>query len=77
MNNLVIFLAVAIGMLIGALLGGLLIFSKIDALLGVDTSDPNKDRYNFIVLCPLEELRKKKYLIVEVKVTNNEEPIVK
>ena len=73
MNNLVIFVAVTIGFAVGYASAIMLIFGKTDALMGVDTSDPDTDRYKMVILCPLKELRKKKYLIVEVKEANNEE----
>ena len=65
--HFVMIASIFIGLLTGAFGSAILIFRKVDALLGVDTSDPEKDKYKFVVLCPLEDLRKKKYLIVEVK----------
>lgn len=73
MNYTLIFVTVAIGFAVGYASAIMLIFGKTDALMGVDTSDPDTDRYKMVILCPLEELRKKKYLIVEVKEANNEE----
>lgn len=56
-----------IGMLLGTIGYSILIFRKVDALMGVDLSDPEKDKYNLVVLCPLEDLRRKRYMIVEIK----------
>ena len=67
--NTIIFFSVAIGLAVGIVGTALIIFRNPDALLGINMSDPEKDKYNFVVLCPLDELHKKKYLIVEVKKT--------
>lgn len=67
--NTLIFFSVAIGLAVGIAGTALIIFGNPDALLGINTADPEKDKYNFVVLCPLDELHKKKYLIVEVKKT--------
>lgn len=63
----VMFFSIAVGLLVGIIGTTMLIFKNIDAVLGINTADPEKDRYNFVILCPLEELHKKKYLIVQVK----------
>lgn len=62
-----IFFSVIFGLISGILGTVYILFRNVDALLGVDTSDPEKDKYNFVILCPLDYLQKKKYLIVEVK----------
>ena len=67
--NTLIFFSVVIGLAVGIVGTALIIFSNPDALLGINTADPEKDKYNFVILCPLDELYKKKYLIVEVKKT--------
>lgn len=41
---------------------------KTDAILKIDTSDPEKDHYNFMILTPIDDIQKKPYLYVEVKV---------
>lgn len=41
---------------------------KVDGLLGVDTRDPDKDFYDFVFLIPTDDIQKKKYLNIEVKV---------
>ncbi len=61
------FISVAIGLIVGGIIASILIFKNVDAILGVNINDPEKDHYNLVVLCPLEDLRKKKYLIVQVK----------
>ena len=58
---------VAIGLIVGGIIASILIFKNVNAILGVNINDPEKDQYNLVVLCPLEDLRKKKYLIVQVK----------
>lgn len=65
--HFVMFFSIAIGLFTGIIGTTVLIFKNIDAVLGVNLNDPEKDRYNFVILCPIEELRKKKYLIVKVK----------
>ena len=42
-------------------------FSKPDALLNVDTRDPEKDFYDFVFLIPTGDIPKRKHLKVEVK----------
>ena len=42
--------------------------TKVDALLGVDTRDPDTDYYDFVLLIPTIDVPKRKYLTVEVKV---------
>lgn len=44
------------------------VFAQPDAVLAVNRTDPNKDKYNFLVLCPLDDIPKKKCMIVRVKV---------
>lgn len=69
--HFVIFVSVTLGFIVG-IFGTLIItYRSIDAILNVDISDPEKDRYNFMILCPLEDLHKKRYLIVEVKNTKS------
>ena len=68
---LIIFLSLIVGILLGAYGVSLIKFRKVDALLGLDASDPEKDLYTFMVLCPLEDLKRKKYLIVEVTADKN------
>lgn len=55
------------GMLIGVLTTLVLIFKKVDAILAVNRMDPERDKYNFIILCPLDDIHKKKYMVVQVK----------
>lgn len=66
-SNWIIFLSVAVGLLVGIASTTFIIFKNVDAILGVNSADPEKDEYKFVVLCPLEELHKRKYLVVEVK----------
>ena len=63
----IILSSIIIGMIIGTIGTSIIIFRSPDALLGIDTTRPDKDRYNFVILCPLDELNKKKYLVVEIK----------
>lgn len=42
--------------------------TKVDALLNVDTRDPEKDYYDFVLLIPTTEVPKRKTLTVEVHV---------
>ena len=60
--------AFVLGLILGIL--GTLIFifrtKNVSAILGVNTSNPEKDKYNFVVLCPLDDIPKKKYMIVKV-----------
>lgn len=67
--HLIIFFSVAIGLIVGIIGANILTYRNIDAILGISTADPEKDQYNFVVLCPLDELHKKRYLIVQVKET--------
>lgn len=66
----IVFFSVSVGLVIGIFGVLFILFKNVDAILHIDSSDPEKDKYNFMVLCPLEDLHKKKYLIVEVKNTN-------
>ena len=66
-DKLILFVAVVVGLLIGIIGSVVLIFRNVDAILAISTSDPEKDRYNFVILCPLDDIPKKKYLIVQVK----------
>lgn len=68
-DRIILFAAIAISCLIGILGTVFMIFRKADAILAVSTSDPEKDRYNFIILCPLDDIPKKKHLIVQVRET--------
>lgn len=63
------FLSVVIGLLVGVIGTIFITYRKVDAIMHIDISDPEKDKYNLMILCPLEELHKRKYLIVEVKET--------
>ena len=40
---------------------------KPDAILNVDTSDPETDHYNLIFLIPIEDISKRKHVDVEVR----------
>ena len=66
-TRFIMFTSIAAGMLIGVLGTIAIIFRKVDMLMAVNTNNPEKDMYRFVVLCPLDEIPKRKYLIVEVK----------
>lgn len=55
------------GMIIGILGILVFIFKRVDAILAVNKSNPEKDKYNFIILCPLDDITKKKYMVVQIK----------
>lgn len=66
-TQFLIFTSVAIGILVGIVGTVIITYRNVDGILHIDASNPEKDKYNFIILCPLEELHKRKYLIVEIK----------
>ena len=65
----VIFSSVVLGLLVGVIGSMIITYRKVDAIMHIDISNPEKDKYNLMILCPIEELHKRKYLIVEVKET--------
>lgn len=69
MDALDIFLLISWIVILGVLafMLALKIFRHPDAILAVNRSDPNKDQYNFLVLCPLDDITKKKIMIVQIK----------
>lgn len=48
--------------------------NKADGLLNIDTTDPEKDYYDFVVLTPTDDIPKKKYLRIEVMVNSQNSP---
>lgn len=60
-----IFLLVGFGL--GLLLSLVLKYRTVDGFLHIDTRNPDKDKYNFIVLTPLDDLQNKKFILVQVK----------
>ena len=70
-TNFAMFGSIIIGIIIGIIGTLLVLFKRYDAVLSIDTSNFEKDIYNFLILCPLGELYKKKKLIVEVRHTHN------
>lgn len=65
--QMLIFSSVAIGLLVGIIGTVIITYKNVDAILNVDISNSEKDLYSLMILCPIEELHKKKYLIVEVQ----------
>jgi len=61
--------SILIGLILGIIAERLFIFAKVDAIMHVRQGDPETDRFNLIVLCPLDDISKKKHMIVEVKAT--------
>ena len=56
--------------ILGFLIGWFLKRRKInipDGIIGVDQRDGEKDFYDFLFLIPIDEVPKKKYLMVEVQ----------
>lgn len=49
-------------------------FCRPDMLLGVDTSDREKDYYDWIFLIPTGDVPKRKHLVVEVQLKNGISP---
>lgn len=41
--------------------------SKIDAIMHVDKSDPERDQYGLVILCPMDDISKKNVMIVKVQ----------
>ena len=56
-----------LGVIIGVLGTLVFVFKRVDAILAVNRSDPDKDKYKFVILCPLDKLPEKKYMVVQVK----------
>lgn len=65
-----IYIFVYAGLVIVGYLVGLLVHKhpKVDGILGIDKRDPNKDYYDFVFLTPTDDIPKKKYMTIEVKV---------
>lgn len=61
--------SILVGLILGIIVERLFIFAKVDAIMHVRQGDPETDRFNLIVLCPLDDIPKKKRMIVEVKAT--------
>lgn len=55
-----------IGILIGIILSLIFAFGHMDGVLHVDTTNPLKDLYRFVVLCPMEDLKNKHYILVQI-----------
>ena len=66
MSNYII-VAYLFGFILGAALATVIFFRTVHATLQVDQSNEEKDMYRFVVHVPIDELPKKKYLIVKVK----------
>ena len=70
MSNYVI-VAYIFGFLLGCVTALVIVYHKIHATLLIDTSsDERKDMYKFVVHVPIDDIPKKKYLIVKVKQKN-------
>ena len=67
MSNYVI-VAYLFGFILGIVTALVIVYHKIHATLLIDTtSDERKDMYKFVVHVPIDDIPKKKYLIVKVK----------
>lgn len=56
-----------VGLIVGLLLATVFIFKHVDAIMAINKNDPEKDNYRLIVLCPFDELDKKKFMLVKIK----------
>ena len=67
--NIVTYFFVALSFCVAGIIIGELMArrGRPDGILGIDTRDPNKDFYDFVILTPTGTLQKKKYLKIEVK----------
>ena len=57
------------GLFFGAVLATVFFFRKVNAIMHIDTRDPEKDKFNLIVLDPIDNLEKKKFMLVQIKKT--------
>ena len=58
-----------LGFVFGLILATVFFFRHIDAIMHIDTRNPEKDKYNLIVLAPIESLQNKKFMLVQIKKT--------
>ena len=52
---------------LGMLVARLLWLTKYDAVMQISTKNPEVDKYQLVILCPLDDLIKKEHLLVKVQ----------
>ena len=58
-----------LGFAFGVILATVFFFRHVDAIMHIDTRNPEKDKYNLIILLPMEKMANKKFMLVQVKKT--------
>ena len=58
-----------VGFVFGVLAATVFFFRRINAIMHIDTRNPEKDKFNLIVLDPIDNLEKKKFMLVQIKKT--------
>ena len=66
-----LFFACFLCMLLGLVIGVMMMRSKPDGSMVVDTSDPEKDTYSMELNIPIEDIKQKKRLCFDVKIMKN------
>lgn len=66
MNSYII-IAYIVGFIFGFITCGVIIFRRFHATLRIDESGDTKDIYRFEINIPIDDLPKRKYLLVRVK----------
>ena len=52
---------------LGIVVARLLWLTKYDAVMQISTKNPEIDKYQLVILCPLDDLNKKQHLLVKVQ----------
>ena len=58
-----------LGFAFGIILATVFFFRRINAIMHIDTRNPEKDKFNLIILDPIDNLEKKKFMLVQIKKT--------